>query len=260
MSNRGWYPGHMVATQKTIRELAPYLSAFLEVVDARAPELTRHRPLAAWVGRTPVITVMNKTDVADPRVTDAWLAWYRRSGITAVALSAAASDAKKRLASVITRALKPPYRLAVVGLPNLGKSTVLNRMVGKNRVRTGAKPGLTRGPQWIRLDDGWEWLDLPGVVTPSKSRDWRMQLLGVVPVEPQDAETIAARVWDLYHPESQPEAWLEWGRSRGYLQQGGAIDVQRTADAVITGFRNGTLGPLSLQRPDTPEGDPDAAS
>ena len=249
MSNRGWYPGHMVATQKTIRELAPYLSAFVEVVDARAPELTRHRPLASWVGKTPIILVLNKNDVADPEITEAWIQWYRHNGITAVALSAESSDAQKRLRGTIKGRLKPPYRLSVVGLPNLGKSTVLNRMVGKNRVRTGGKPGLTRGPQWIRMDDGWEWLDLPGVVTPSKSRDWRLKLLGVAPLEAGEGEDIAERVWHLYYPNAEPEAWLEWGKSRGYLQQGGVVDRQRTADAVLAGFRTGSLGRLSLERP-----------
>ncbi|MCL5116582.1 MAG: 50S ribosome-binding GTPase [Firmicutes bacterium] len=256
MSNRGWYPGHMVATQKTIRDLAPYLSAFIEVVDARAPELTRHRPLAAWVGRTPLILVLNKSDVADPEVTEAWVRWYQKANIAAVALTAEAPDAQKRLKSAITRRLKPPYRLSVVGLPNLGKSTVLNRMVGKNRVRTGGKPGLTRGPQWIRMEDGWEWLDLPGVVTPSKSRDWRMALLGVVPVDPAEAESIAMQVWKLYHPQAGDEDWLMWGKSRGYLQQGGVVDVQRTADAIIAGFRSASLGRLSLEAPH--EAGPDA--
>ncbi|NMP24611.1 YlqF/YawG family GTPase [Sulfobacillus harzensis] len=249
MSSRGWYPGHMLVTQKAIRELAPYLTAFIEVVDARAPELTRHRPLASWIGRTPLILVMNKSDVADPAVTAAWVSWYETQNITAVALTASSQDAKGKLKAAITKRLKPPYRLSVVGLPNLGKSTVLNRMVGKNRVRTGGKPGVTRGPQWIRLDDGWEWLDLPGVVTPSKSRDWRLALLGVVPLDPGDAELIASRVWQLYYPQADDEGWVEWGRSRGFLVKGGAVDRQRAADAVITGFRTASLGRLSLEQP-----------
>lgn len=250
MSKRGWYPGHMVATQKTIRELAPYLSCFLEVVDARAPELTRHRPMAGWVGRTPIILVLNKMDAADAAATREWLAWYERQGIPAAAVSAQASDARQRLKSIIMKTVQPPYRISVVGLPNLGKSTVLNRMVGKNRVKTGAKPGLTRGPQWIRVDGGWEWLDLPGVVTPSKSRDWRLKLLGVVPVDSGDAEEVAAETWQLYHPDAGPEEWLEWGKSRGYLAAGGVVDRQRTADAIIAGFRSASLGRMSLQRPE----------
>lgn len=251
MSNRGWYPGHMLVTQKTIRELAPYLSAFIEVVDARAPELTRHRPLTTWIGKTPLILVLNKSDVAEPKVTDAWVSWYQERGIAAVPLTASAQDARGRLKAAITRRVQPPYRLSVVGLPNLGKSTVLNRMVGKNRVRTGGKPGITRGPQWIRLDDGWEWLDLPGVVTPSKSRDWRLAILGVVPVEPEEAEALAARIWQLYHPQAEEDAWVEWGRGRGYLIRGGEVDRQRTAEAVIAGFRQASLGRLSLEHPGT---------
>lgn len=249
MGSKDWYPGHMVATQKTIRELAPYLTAFLEVVDARAPELTRHGPLKTWVGATPVIMVLNKSDTADPAITASWVQWYRHGGVAAVAVSADSAASRAEIRRAIVNAVKPPYRLSVVGLPNLGKSTILNRMVGQRRVKTGGKPGLTRGPQWIRLEPGWEWLDLPGVVTPSKSRDWRLKLLGVVPMEGEDAEEIAAQVWRLYHPEAGPEEWLEWGRSRGYLQKGGGPDVQRTADAIIAGFRTASLGRLSLERP-----------
>ncbi|PSR21848.1 MAG: GTP-binding protein HSR1 [Sulfobacillus acidophilus] len=249
MSGRGWYPGHMVATQATIRELSPYLSAFIEVVDARAPELTRHRPLQKWVGRAPTLLALNKSDLADPKTTQAWIKWYRRQKIAAVAFNAQTQEAQRRLFQLVTETVDPPYRLAVVGLPNLGKSTILNRMVGKRRVATGAKPGITRGPQWIRLDNGWEWLDLPGVVTPSKSRDWRLKLLGVVPVEVDEAEDIASRVWVLYHPAAKPEDWVRWGQVRGYLRHGGEVDRQRTAQAVLAEFRRGAWGPISLQKP-----------
>ena len=249
MPSSGWYPGHMVATQKTIRELAPYLSAFIEVVDARAPELTRHGPLHTWVGKAPIILVLNKCDTADGSVTKRWLARYESLGIPAAAVSRQSGHSYAQLGRVVAAALKPPYRLCVVGLPNLGKSTVLNRMVGKNRVRTGAKPGLTRGPQWIRLDDGWEWLDLPGVVTPSKSRDWRLKLLGVVPLNPDEAETIAPRVWELYHSGAPDGEWLSWGRERGYLVRGGQVDAHRTAESLIAGFRSAGLGRKSLEEP-----------
>ncbi len=249
MARQDWYPGHMVVTQKVIRDLAPYLSCFIEVVDARAPELTRHRPLAQWVGRTPVVVVLNKSDTAEPLVTKRWLKWYREHGTPAVALSADTPQAPERLRRVIMQAVNGPYRVSVVGLPNLGKSTVLNRMVGRHRVKTGGKPGLTRGPQWIRLNDGWEWLDLPGVITPHKSRDWRLKLLGVVPIDADQTLQVATHAWALYHPDASGEAWLEWGAHRGYLQKGGGVDAQRTAQAIITGFRQARLGKISLEMP-----------
>lgn len=244
-----WYPGHMVATQRTIRELAPYLTAFVEVVDARAPESTRHRPLAVWVGRTPLVLVLNKEDLADPAVTRRWVAWYQHQGVVAVALNAGLSSAAQHLRRAITQKWRSPYRLAVVGLPNLGKSTLLNRMVGRHRVATGAKPGITRGPQWIRQGDGWEWLDLPGVVTPAKSHDPLLKILGVVPFEPQEADVLAARAWQWLYPEAAEEAWLEFGRSRGFLAPGGVVDRQRTAEAILAAVRQGGMGRFSFEAP-----------
>lgn len=247
---RSWYPGHMVATQKIIRELSPYLTAFVEVVDARAPELTRHGPMGAWVGKTPRIVVLNKAELADPATTDAWLRWYRAHGAGAVALTATTPKAGRVLRAAIVERVPAPYRLAVVGLPNLGKSTLLNRMVGKNRVATGAKPGVTRGPQWIRLDGGWEWLDLPGVVTPARSKDWRLKVLGVVPVEPDELEEVAQKAWSWMHQGPlDPEAWIEWGRRRGFLTSGASVDRHRTAQAVLIGVRDGQFGRRSWEAP-----------
>lgn len=249
-ASKSWYPGHMIATQKTIRELSPYLTAFIEVVDARAPELTRHAPMAQWVGRTPRILVMNKAELASGQANSQWLEWYRARSITAVALTASSQKADKVLRNVLTGAFAGPFRLAVVGLPNLGKSTLLNRMVGKNRVATGAKPGITRGPQWIRLEGGWEWLDLPGVVTPGKSKDWRLKVLGVVPPSPDELEDLADQAWHWLFPEiNESGAWEEWGKKRGYLTTGGRVDRHRTAQAVMIAVRDGTFGPKSLEWP-----------
>ncbi len=245
-----WYPGHMIATQKVIRELAPYLTAFVEVVDARAPELTRHQPMAQWLGRAKRVVVLNKMELAEAQATQSWLEWYQSHGVIAVALNATAHQSEQQLRAVLKQALEPPYRLAVVGLPNLGKSTLLNRMVGKHRVATGAKPGVTRGPQWIRLPGGWEWLDLPGVVTPSKSKDWRLKLLGVVPVPAEELEEMAERAWRWMFPEAGAISdWEAWGRSRGYLMTGGRVDLHRTAQAVLIAVRDGAFGPRSLEWP-----------
>lgn len=254
MGKHAWYPGHMVATQKSIRELAPYLTLFIEVVDARAPELTRHRPLERWVGRTPRLVVLNKADLADGRVTQAWIEWYAAQGQVAVPFSAEHPGSAERLRAAIQARFQPPYRLAVVGVPNVGKSTILNRMVGRHRARTGGKPGITRGQQWIRVGNGWEWLDLPGVVTPARSRDWRLKVLGVVRWEADEAEELASALWE-WAPGREPfEDWVSWGRRRGYLGRGGSVDLQRTAEALIHSFQTGALGAVSLETPPAAEG------
>jgi len=246
-----WYPGHMVATQKTIRELAPWVSAFVEVVDARAPLATRHRPLLTWIGKTPLVLVLNKVELAAPGPTQKW---QRQLGsdprvLAVVGLTATDPRAHQLLSRILVDKLPPPRRLSVVGLPNVGKSTLLNRMVGRHRVATGAKPGLTRGPQWIRPGDGWEWLDLPGVVTPAKSRDWKLQALGVVALSPDDIEEVAARLTTVV-PEARLGPLEAWGRSRGYLSVGGKVDSLRTAQAVLSDFRQGKFGRLSLELPE----------
>lgn len=241
----------MVATQKTIRELAPYVTAFVEVVDARAPSATAHPPLLGWVGKTPVFRVLNKAELADERVTQQWLTYLGRSEghiADALALSANASGARSALESAIRRRLPPPFRLSMVGMPNVGKSTLLNRMVGRRRVAVGAKPGLTRGPQWIRPGEGWEWLDLPGVVAPRRAQDWRLKVLGVVAVDAEEMETVAEELARQF-PQLFAGDWLEWGRARGYLARGGTVDRMRTAQAVLRQFQTGGLGRVSLEIP-----------
>ncbi|PSR29873.1 MAG: GTP-binding protein HSR1 [Sulfobacillus thermosulfidooxidans] len=247
---QSWYPGHMVATQRTIRELAPYLSAFIEVIDARAPNISRHQPLQQWIGRTQLIMVMNKAELADPDATQRWLGWFKSQGVTALAISAQNPRVKIEVEKAIRRILAPPYRLAVVGVPNVGKSTLLNKMVGGHRVMTGAKPGITRGPQWIRLPGGWEWLDLPGVVTPRHSEDWRLKVLGIVPSTAEERLLLVDKIWELVVPQMPlPENWRDWGRSRGYLKTGGVLDEQRTADAIVLAFQNGKFGRVTLEEP-----------
>ncbi len=240
-----WRAGHMGHAASTLKRLKPYLGAVLEVVDARAPSATRYPGLDAWVGTCPRLLVMNKQDVADPAVTEAWRQYWRTGGQPAVAVTATAPGVRRHVLAALedVRRMAKSRRVAVIGLPNLGKSTLLNRMVGRHRLRTGNRPGVTRGPQWV-LADGWEWLDLPGVLTNAQGRDWRLKALGTVGYASEELEDLAAHI--LGGDERTVD---DYGRARGFLMHGGGVDRHRAASAVLVDFQRGVLGRRSLEDP-----------
>ncbi len=245
MGTSDWRAGHMGHAASTLKRLKPYLGAVLEVVDARAPEATRYPGLGAWLGTCPRLLVMNKADVADPAATAAWQQHWLAAAQPAVAVVALAPAARGHVLSALedVRRMAKSRRVAVIGLPNLGKSTLLNRMVGQHRLRTGNRPGVTRGPQWI-LADGWEWLDLPGVLANAQARDWRLKALGAVGTDPEEWEDLAGKI--LQGGEAALDAF---GRARGFLARGGEVDRHRAAAAVMADFQRGALGRRTLESP-----------
>ncbi len=281
--NINWFPGHMAKALRKIREHLPMVDVVIETSDARIPRSSRNPELGKILQGKPTILVLNKADLADPKVTDAWVRYGKehkqilipcnsktREGFRQVTSKAYALAAEK-LQRIEDRGRENrPLRLMIVGIPNTGKSTLINSMSGRKATQTSDRPGVTRGPQWVRSRDSkLEWLDMPGVLWPKLETDEQKLSLSstgaivdtVLPVE-EIAFLLFKNLLDLYpdylktrykirHMEADPyDAYLEAARARGCILSGGRIDELRFAELFLNEFRGGVLGRISLERPE----------
>lgn len=294
-----WYPGLMARTQRFLDRYARRLDCFLEITDARSPSSARWPGLAALIGSKPRVLVLNKVDLASPEVTRQWQDHLQMEtpGVPVLPLaaggvsgSAAARWRRNVLEAVyacVAAAGEPqaqpnrPVKVAAVGIPNVGKSTVLNLLAGSRRAATGARPGLTRGQQWLVASERLWLLDLPGVLPPFLRRPGdvgRLALIGAAPDGAYDEVTAALFLLDtMLDPGLGPgpastssllglapdlptapgaqagataTALLQaFARRRGLLLPGGVEDTRRAASVLIAEFRRGSLGRISLERP-----------
>ncbi|MBS5479732.1 MAG: ribosome biogenesis GTPase YlqF [Clostridiales bacterium] len=280
-----WFPGHMAKTRRQIREQLKLVDAVAEIVDARIPAASRNPELAALVEGKPRIVVMTKADMADEAATRRWLAAFERQGTPAIAVDCKTGKGvggfvpllrgvlQDKIAAWQAKGMKNhPIRVMVVGIPNVGKSSFINRMARGGRAKVEDRPGVTRSNQWFVTDGGVQLLDTPGVLWP-KFEDQQVAMLlaytGAIRDEILDPEELAGGLAGLLRREyadrlteryklagELPEdgyALLESiGRRRGMMVSGGEIDTERAAIMLLDEYRGGKLGRLTLEMPEEP--------
>ena len=276
-----WFPGHMKKAQRLIEGNLRSVDIVIEVLDARIPSSSQNPLLKKILGGKPRLIALCKSDLADPKLTAAWIDRFRAENLTAVAIDAVKGvgiknliAAAKRLAEPATHKLvkhggKPrAARVMIIGIPNVGKSSLINRLTGGSHTKIENRPGVTRAKQWIRLDGGLELLDTPGILWSKfddQSAALKLSWTFALKDEIVDIERIVCLLLETLskkYPEGlidrfkldEPlptvgEELIEMiGRKRGCLKKGGAIDVEKTTRLVLTEFRSGKLGRVTLDR------------
>jgi len=279
----GWFPGHMLKAGRQMHEALKLIDLLVELVDARAPLSTRNPELLRKLGGSkPALLVASKADLASAVISKDWQSWFTEQGERVFFLDAYKIAnvrgliqlwkkivLEERAARGATRPLLRPIRIMILGIPNIGKSTLVNRLHEKKRALVGPKPGVTRQNQWIPLEDGVELLDTPGVIWPSiknKCHELLLTLLGNIKdeivgtylvaqylclqlQESGKADALAGLVGSNIDG-SDPEATLAaLAQRRNFLLPGGVPDLERAAIALIKEFRDGRLGRVSLETP-----------
>lgn len=262
-----WYPGHMAKAKRELGQFVPYLDIVLEVRDARLPLISHNADLDSLLARKPRLVILNKSDLADPVANQAWMKWFEASGQPAVIINGQSGEGVAEIWKAMKRICppnpkKPSLKAGVVGIPNVGKSSLLNRLIGAASARTGNMPGVTRGKQWVR-SHGFEILDTPGLLPPKIASETDGMLLGfigtireeIIPVYDLVLALIEqyGGLLKLDEPGPEPgcpeEILGRYAKKRGFLVKGGEPDLERAALTILREFRDGKLGRMTLEQP-----------
>ncbi len=283
-NNINWFPGHMAKTRRKIKENLAQVDAVAELLDARIPISSRNPEMRSLTGEKPQVVLLNKADAADEAQTRQWLAYYKQQGAAALAVDCRSGKGLQQFAPAVRALLQDKIagwnakgmtgrciRVMVVGIPNVGKSSFINRMAGGSRAKVEDRPGVTRGNQWFSIGKGLELLDTPGVLWP-KFEDpvvgERLAFIGSIRDTILDTEQLAARLacllardyprllcarYKLPAVETDDGFVLleQIGRKRGMLISGGEVDLERAAAALLDEFRGGKLGRITLEKPES---------
>ncbi|WP_295083930.1 ribosome biogenesis GTPase YlqF [Ruminococcus sp.] len=278
-----WFPGHMAKTRKLIAANLSLVDAVVEIVDARIPLSSQNPEMDKMTRSKPRVVLLNKCDLADDKTTQQWIRYFRSEGKEAIAIDCRSGKGIKSIIpsikSTVLRELiekrqnsgmsASVVRLMIVGIPNVGKSSLINKLAGSKRAKVEDRPGVTRTKQWVKLDSNAELLDMPGVLWPKfEDQDIavRLAFTGAISDDILDTETLAMKLLaylaenypdslkERYNIETAPEdTGLELlekvGRKRGMMISGGEINTERAAITVIDEFRSGKLGRITLESP-----------
>ena len=277
VGNIQWFPGHMTKTKRLIEADLKQVDAVVEVIDARIPESSRNPILDELVGGKPRVIIMNKCDVADDILTARWKAFYESKGMCVIVCDCRSGKGINRFVPAVKKLLSPliqrrkergmigkALRLMVVGIPNVGKSSFINRMANSKKTKVGDRPGVTRGKQWVSIDKDVELLDMPGILWPKfedKDVAQRLAFTGAVKDEVMDTEALARALGAVLmqdYPElvkarykivGKGDILTEIAKARGMMISGGEPNTERAAAALLDEFRGGKIGRITLEAP-----------
>lgn len=279
-----WFPGHMAKTRRLIGDNLKLVDLVVELVDARLPLSSRNPEIDRILGKKPRVLVINKCDIADSEANTKWLNYFRAKGNIAILMDSNSGRGLQKFHAAVEEALKEVFerdlkrgikrhavKLMVVGIPNVGKSSFINRLLGRAATKTGDRPGVTTAKQWVRITDKYELLDTPGILWPKfESRDvaLRIAFTGGIKDEIMDVEELAVELLDFlkqnyadslvsrYKLENEQlqvqnfELLENIGRKRGCIVSGGEVDTFRAANVVLDDFRGAKIGGITLELPE----------
>ena len=279
--NVQWYPGHMTKAKRQMQEDIKLIDLIIELVDARVPLSSRNPDIDELGKNKARMILLNKADLADERQNRAWMEYFKEKGIYAVSIDSRNKGSMKAVSAAITEACKEkterdrrrgiknrPVRAMVAGIPNVGKSTFINALAGKACAKTGNKPGVTKGKQWIRLNKNVELLDTPGILWPrfeDQAVGLKLAFIGSIKDEILQTEELAAELVKFMNEnypgvlenkynveeDTDPYGMLEKiAESRHCLVRGNELDTEKASVLLMDDFRNGRLGKLTLEYPD----------
>lgn len=277
-----WFPGHMAKTKRMIKASLPLVDAVAEIIDARIPISSKNPDLQTLIGGKPRVVILNKADIADEASVQKWISWYNKQGITAIAADCRSGRGVNKFVPAVKSVLKDMLakyeakgmggrviHVMVVGIPNVGKSSLINRLAKQKKAKVEDRPGVTLNKQWVKIADDVELLDMPGVLWPKfedKVVGERLAFTGAVKDDVVDVEALASRLLytlnDMYkdtvetrykittdEDEDGYDILCKVGKSRGMLISGGEINTERAAITVLDEFRSGKLGRVTLELP-----------